>query len=200
MATHISGHFAAVNSKGLEMAGYDANTENPEGGIIRRRAGSSEPNGVLEELAAIPIMMANLAPKSAEDQRYFVERGIELAMSFGYTTGQEGRAFAPTHTVLASHADNVGFPIDIVSYIDYSDTSPLRSDWYGSNYRGGYRVGGLKITLDGFAARAHRLADRALPVAAGWSGCRLRGLSGHPRRRHRPSGLSIRRTRAAGRC
>lgn len=149
IAIHISGHFAAVNSKGLELIGYAAETPNPVGGVIRRWPNSREPNGVLEELAAIPVMMANLAPRALEDQRYFMERGLELAMSFGYTTAQEGRAFLPVHQSLADYADAIGFPIDVVSYIDYSDTSPLRSDWYNTEYRGGYRVGGLKITLDG---------------------------------------------------
>lgn len=149
IATHISGHFAAVNSKGLELIGYDADTPDPEGGIIRRRAGSQEPNGVLEELAAIPVMMAAISPKTLENMHYFMGRGLEMAMSFGYTTAQEGRAFKATHDALAEYATSVGFPIDVVSYIDYSDTLPLESEWYDADYQGGYRVGGLKITLDG---------------------------------------------------
>ena len=36
MATHISGHFAAVNTLALKTIGYDATTPNPEGGVIRR--------------------------------------------------------------------------------------------------------------------------------------------------------------------
>ena len=149
MIVHISGHFASVNSKGLEMIGYTAETPDPEGGIIRRRPGSNEPNGVLEELAAIPAMIKNLSPKTTEDAEYFMQRGLELAMSFGYTTAQEGRAFAASHGGMAAYAEKFGFPIDVVSYIDYSDRSPLASDWYGPEYRNGYRVGGLKITLDG---------------------------------------------------
>lgn len=149
MATHISGHFAAVNSKGLEIIGYTAETPDPEGGIIRRRPGSQEPNGVLEELAAIPVMLKTLSPQTLEDQLYYMKQGLEAAMSFGYTTAQEGRAFANTHAAMVGYAETMGFPIDIVSYIDYSDTSPLESDWYGRDYRRGYRVGGLKVTLDG---------------------------------------------------
>ena len=62
MATHISGHFAAVNSLGLKMIGYDATTPNPEGGVIRREADGKTPNGVLEELAAMPHMVRALSP------------------------------------------------------------------------------------------------------------------------------------------
>ncbi len=57
MATHISGHFAAVNTLGLKLIGYDASTPNPEGGVIRREADGKTPNGVLEELAAMPHMV-----------------------------------------------------------------------------------------------------------------------------------------------
>ena len=149
IAIHISGHFSAVNSKGLELIGYDENTEDPPGGIIRRRVGSREPNGVLEELASIPVVMQVLSPKTPEDGRYFLEKGLEMAMSFGYTTAQEGRTFSAGHQGLAGYAEQFGFPIDVASYIDYSDTAPLESDWHSGTYRGGYRVGGIKITLDG---------------------------------------------------
>ncbi len=62
MATHISGHFAAVNTLGLKMIGYDASTPNPEGGVIRREADGKTPNGVLEELAAMPHMVTFSRP------------------------------------------------------------------------------------------------------------------------------------------
>ena len=48
---HQSGHLAVLNSKALEVAGISAASKNPEGGVIQRRDGSQEPNGVLEELA-----------------------------------------------------------------------------------------------------------------------------------------------------
>lgn len=161
MVTHISGHFIALNSKGLELIGYTADSPDPEGGVIRRRPGSMEPNGVLEELAAIPVMLSVLTPGTEEDFEYFTRRGMELAMSFGYTTAQEGRAFAKSHEQLANYAVTTGFPIDVVSYIDYSDTSPLDSEWHSPEYRGGYRVGGLKITLDG--SPQGRTAWRTVP-------------------------------------
>jgi len=149
IAVHISGHFIAVNSKGLELIGYSASTEDPDGGVIRRRAGSREPNGVLEELAAIPIMMQVLSPSTAEDATFFLEHGLELAMSYGYTTAQDGRTFSQTHELLASYANSNGLPIDVVSYIDYATPAALESAWRSPEYRNGYRVGGMKVTLDG---------------------------------------------------
>ena len=149
MAVHISGHFSAVNSKALELIGYNETTEDPPGGVIRRRPSSNEPNGVLEELASIPAVIENLSPKTTEDAAYFMQMGVELAMSYGYTTAQEGRAFSATHAGLADYAEQVGFPIDVVSYVDYSDTSALQSAWHARDYQRGYRVAGVKLTLDG---------------------------------------------------
>ena len=45
-------------------AGQDLGDERV--GNIRRREGSDEPNGVLEELAAIPVFIAELTPTDPE--------------------------------------------------------------------------------------------------------------------------------------
>ena len=55
MAWHVSGHLMACNSMCLELAGYTPDMENPAGGVIRRVAGSNEPDGVLEESAVYRI-------------------------------------------------------------------------------------------------------------------------------------------------
>lgn len=150
MIIHISGHFASVNSKALEILNINSNTIDPEGGIIRRVQNSNEPNGVLEELAAIPYMPMVLAPKSEEAMLTFLNSGQEMAMSYGYTTAQEGRAMPNTHAFLEEVAKQELLKIDIVSYIDYSIAdSLLRTEWYSPSYTNNYRIGGMKITLDG---------------------------------------------------
>ena len=149
VAGHISGHFSAVNSAGLELFGYTAETPDPAGGLIRRRPGSREPNGVLEELASIPKVLGVLSPRTPEDALYGFDRGLEMAKSFGYTTAQEGRAFASTHQGLVAGAEAGVFDIDVVSYVDYADREVIDGPWHTEDYRNGYRVGGLKITLDG---------------------------------------------------
>ena len=149
MAVHISGHFSAVNSVGLGRIGYTADTPDPEGGVIRRREGSQEPNGVLEELAAMPHTIAALAPGAPEDAVYFVQKGLELAKSYGYTTAHEGRAFRHNHEAMVGLAQAGVFDIDVVSYIDYTAKDVLDGEWHSRTYHDRYRAGGLKITLDG---------------------------------------------------
>jgi predicted amidohydrolase YtcJ len=51
LVLHQSFHLGAVNSKALEVLGVTAATADPNGGVYRRRPGSREPDGVLEERA-----------------------------------------------------------------------------------------------------------------------------------------------------
>jgi predicted amidohydrolase YtcJ len=150
MIVHISGHFCVVNSKGLELLKLTADSPDPEGGIIRRKPGTKEPNGVLEELAAIPFMPMVLGPKSEEAIKTFLTAGQNMALSYGYTTVQEGRAMPSSHLFLEYAANTNFLKLDVVSYIDYSVAdSLLQTDWYSSSYKNHYRIGGVKLTLDG---------------------------------------------------
>ncbi|MDT0557423.1 amidohydrolase [Ichthyenterobacterium sp. W332] len=147
--THISGHFAVVNSKGLEKLGIDKNSKDPEGGLIRRENKSTEPNGVLEELAAIPYILQAIAPKSEEALVRFFEAGQEMALSYGYTTAQEGRAMQ-NHEMLVAMAEKDKYKIDVISYIDYAFVDKyMDSKWNSRTYTNRYRIGGMKVTLDG---------------------------------------------------
>jgi predicted amidohydrolase YtcJ len=160
MATHISGHFAAVNTLGLKMIGYDASMPNPDGGVIRREADGKTPNGVLEELAAIPHMVRFLTPATQEGKDVFLKRGMEMAKSYGYTTANEGRMFGSMHDVMAD-ADRRGLvDIDFIGWMDYTGRSALDTG-FSTTYSNHYRLGGLKVTLDG--SPQGRTAWRTVP-------------------------------------
>jgi predicted amidohydrolase YtcJ len=148
MIIHISGHFAVVNSKGLELLNINSTTKNPEGGIIRRETGN-EPNGVLEELAAIPYMLKILNPITKEAADHFFEAGQDMALSFGYTTAQEGRTME-NHEMLVNASEVGKLKLDVVSYVDYLFVDKyMNSKWNSKSYDNHYRIGGMKLTLDG---------------------------------------------------
>jgi len=176
IAVHISGHFSALNSVGLAKVGYTATTPDPEGGIIRRRDGSREPNGVLEELASFPAMIAAISPRTPEDIDYFTRKGLELAKRHGYTTAIEGRAFAAQHAAMLDAAKRGLFDIDVISYIDYTDRSLIPSPVVAT-YENHYRIGGLKITLDG--SPQGRTAWRTIPYLVPPDG-QQPGYKGYP--------------------
>ncbi len=177
IAVHISGHFSAVNSAGLKKIGYTADTPNPKGGVIRRLPNSREPNGVLEELASFPYMIPAINPAKPEDKDYFVQKGLELAKSFGYTTVNEGRALAFQHVDLVSFSRRGLLDIDVISYIDYTDRKSITPDFFGREYKGHYRIGGMKITLDG--SPQGRTAWRTLPYLLPPDG-QVEGYQGYP--------------------
>lgn len=161
IAVHISGHFSAMNSAGLRKIGYTAESKNPPGGVIRRRPGTTEPNGVLEELASIPHMIPAINAVKPEDKDYFLKRGLELAKSYGYTTANEGRCMEFQHVDLMSASRRGLLDIDVLSYIDYTARQVLEQSFSKSDYAGHYRVAGMKITLDG--SPQGRTAWRTIP-------------------------------------
>lgn len=160
VASHISGHFSVVNTKGLEVLGITSSTKNPAGGVIRREKDGKTPNGVLEELASIPYLIRILTPPSVELADYYLDKGQELAASYGYTTAQEGRAMG-NHEQMASYAERGKFYLDVNSYIDYSKSEYMSSKWYSRDYQHRYRIAGLKLTLDG--SPQGRTAWRTIP-------------------------------------
>ena len=176
MIIHISGHFAAVNSKGLELLKINSASKNPEGGIIRREEGN-EPNGVLEELAAIPYILEILNPASKEAADRFFEAGQEMALSYGYTTAQEGRAME-NHEMLVNAAEAGKLKLDIVSYVDYLFVDKYMSTkWNSKTYDNHYRIGGMKLTLDG--SPQGRTAWRTQPYLIPPDGAK-EGYNGYP--------------------
>ena len=173
---HISGHFCSMNSKGLEVSKITAASKNPPGGVIRRMPGAQEPNGVLEELAAIPLFFNIISPTDPALADYYLDKGQEMAASFGYTTAQEGRAMT-NHEQLAAYAEKGKLKLDVVSYIDYTFTKYMRSKWNAKTYNNHYRIGGSKITLDG--SPQGRTAWRTIPYLLPPDG-QKKGYKGYP--------------------
>lgn len=90
---HVSGHLAVANSKGLEVAGLDRNSPDPDGGVLRREA-SGELSGVLEENAMHFIDNLIQSP-SLLDSLEITREANRRAVSQGVTTVQSGLTPAP---------------------------------------------------------------------------------------------------------
>ncbi len=147
---HQSGHLYSVNSKLLEMAGITADTEDPAGGVIRRRAGTREPDGVLEETAVFAILP--VFPDFGEDgARHMIRMGIDAYTRFGFTTATEGRAFPSDLEIYTAMADSGELGIDVIAFPDYwaAGEGLAENPWMSREYRGRFRIGGIKGNLDG---------------------------------------------------
>ncbi|TDG14174.1 amidohydrolase [Seongchinamella unica] len=89
VAVHVSAHMVVANSMALELAGISADSEDPVGGVIGRREGSREPNGLLEETARMDIMM-RLQDMSAVDLYQVIKSAVREYARVGVTTAQSG--------------------------------------------------------------------------------------------------------------
>jgi predicted amidohydrolase YtcJ len=143
---HQSGHLGVGNSKALEIAGVTAATKDPKGGVFRRRRGSQEPNGVCEEYAFFHLVSTLAARFDDDINDALVEEGVKLVASFGYTTAQEGRAMGPGLEAMKRVADSGKLTIDLVSYPDVLEVEDVKPSLHYTNH---YRVGGVKLTIDG---------------------------------------------------
>jgi predicted amidohydrolase YtcJ len=147
---HISNHLMTCNSKALELAGITAETKDPDGGKIQRKPGSSEPNGVLEELGLL-ILLSKIPAPSADRAMEMLTYGIAKYAEAGITTAQDG-ASTPGMLKLLEKANEAGkLPIDIVVYplykvADEAMVADIAQSW--RNF-GRYRIGGIKLAIDG---------------------------------------------------
>ena len=148
---HVSGHLAAVNSAALAAVGMDSDTANPPGGVIRRRPGSNEPNGVMEETAAMQFTMGQFGQVEPERYEALLRRALDYHTSFGITTVQDGGAILPDVAVMRAAAEREAFPVDVVAfvYVNALDDETVAGLAQDSAYTGGFRIGGVKFGLDG---------------------------------------------------
>ncbi|MEM1352721.1 MAG: amidohydrolase [Pseudomonadota bacterium] len=157
---HQSGHIGVANSPALEIAGYDASTANPAGGIIQRGENGA-PNGVLEEYAFFGALVPILSQLGPEAFAAFAVAGAELWASFGYTTGQDGRSSGASVDTLNAMANEGRIPIDVVAYPDVLEARAYISEHVSRTYGDTrVRVGGCKLTIDGSPQGFTALRDR----------------------------------------
>lgn len=159
-AVHQSGHLGVANSRALELAGVTADTPDPAGGVIRRRDGSMEPNGVLEENAANMVIAGLLGGLDEAANRAIFRAGTELITTFGYTTAQEGRSVPAVANLMQAVATEEGLDIDVVTYPDVLVDRDYIVENQSRSYTDRFRVGGAKLTIDGSPQGFTALRDR----------------------------------------
>lgn len=178
---HTSSHLAAANSKALEVAGITAATPDPVGGVFRRRPGSREPDGVMEENALIAAAGPLLGRLDEAAWLSMIRAGSEFYASFGYTTCQEGRAMGPVLGRLAEAANRGLLPVDIVAYPDILGAADqLGGALHQRGYRNRLRIGGAKISLDGSPQGKTAWLTRPYHVPPAGAAADYRGLQTAP--------------------
>ncbi|MFR1534028.1 MAG: amidohydrolase [Bilophila wadsworthia] len=86
---HISGHLALCNSKAFEAAGITDETLNPSGGVFRHD-GNGRLTGLVEEPAAMEMVLAASPQMTQEKWLGAVERATDDYVAKGVTTAHDG--------------------------------------------------------------------------------------------------------------
>jgi predicted amidohydrolase YtcJ len=150
LAVHQSSHLASMNHKALELSGYVKGVKDPPGGVIRRKPGTDEPNGVLEEMAFFIPLIKLMGQVDNKSNMALAKAGMESYIKYGFTTGQEGRATKDASEVWKALAKNGELKIDIVAYPDLQvEMDYMLKEGVQQTYTNHYRIGGIKLSLDG---------------------------------------------------
>lgn len=146
---HVSGHFVSCNTPCLAAAGINAQMPDPAGGIIRRLEGGQEPDGVLEE-SAMASLMAVFPNPDKEQRLQLIKAAQTYYSSFGITTVQDGAAQAEEIELMREAAAGQLLQLDVVAYPYAPYLGERLVEFPSSNdYNNHFRVGGIKLVLDG---------------------------------------------------
>ncbi|EUA92008.1 amidohydrolase family protein [Mycobacterium ulcerans str. Harvey] len=148
---HVSLHGAVLNSAAMQKFGISADTETPPGGVIVRKEGSTEPDGLIMETAFLPIF-ASLPKPTPEQEVQWSIAGQLLYAAVGITTAHEGLTHAADIALLRRAAAGGVDIIDVIAYpfiLELDEVLPENpADTFGT-YHNRLKLGGVKITLDG---------------------------------------------------
>jgi predicted amidohydrolase YtcJ len=177
VAIHQSGHMGVLNTKALELARVTAQTPNPPGGVIHREADGKTPAGLIDETAWFPVLFDQLLPViGTGNERYFLEQGQRAYLQFGFTTAQEGRASGDNLEAYADAAEGGLLNIDVIAYPDpFMVKDVFNIKGHGPEYRGRFRVGGIKVSLDGSAQGKTMWLTKPYKVPPAGQGADYRG-------------------------
>ena len=146
---HVSGHLLSCNSKCLELASVNENTPNPEGGVFRRKQGTTVPNGVMEETAMAAVYLI-LPQPDEQAQLYLLDRAQDYYAAHGITTVQDGAAQLKEVAFLRQAAADKRLKLDVAAYpiVSFLGNEDVPIE-HQAEYANGFRVAGIKLVLDG---------------------------------------------------
>ena len=169
---HSSGQYAVVNSYALRLAGIDRNTPNPYGGVIAKDPTSKEPTGVLFHYPAenlVARIAAGYGQRTNMELMDDVERGQDLCLAAGYTSGQDVIVSAPRHVWIyerMAEDDALKMRLYLMEYVESEESAnnllttvkPFKTEML--------TFGGWKLAVDGGpAAGTSLMYNTSLPAA-----------------------------------
>jgi predicted amidohydrolase YtcJ len=147
---HSSSHFGVANSKALELAGITDAVKDPKGGKFYRDD-KGHLTGVMEEGPAFTQVMMKITPVAPEVAMNAIRKTLMSKYAAeGMTTVQEcGGALPDFVKLLQAMAKQQMLPVDVIAYPNPDNTTLLADYNRSSHYHDRFRMGGLKVIMDG---------------------------------------------------
>jgi predicted amidohydrolase YtcJ len=147
---HSSSHFGVANSKALELADITDSVKDPKGGKFYRDE-KGHLTGVMEEGPAFTQVMMKITPVAPEVAMRAIRKTLMSKYAAeGMTTVQEcGGALPDFVKLLQAMAKQKMLPVDVIAYPNPDNTALLSDYNRTSRYDNHFRMGGLKVIMDG---------------------------------------------------
>ncbi|MCH8286400.1 amidohydrolase [candidate division KSB1 bacterium] len=148
--TRYDGHMSVANSLALQMAGVSSRTNDPPGGVIVRKPGSREPEGVLKD-AAQDIVQRIIPSQSKAEIKQAIEAGMEEARRVGVTSIQDMNLNPTAFTIYQELIENgtmtlrINGHIPLIQWKSLADLGIMKN----MNNKNWIKIGGLKEYVDG---------------------------------------------------
>jgi hypothetical protein len=151
-------HIAVLNSKGLELAGVDRNSQDPLGGRIGRDI-DGEPNGILFEAASRVGKQASVP--SVRELRAALKTGAKEFLRHGITSVHDAGSYGSQQLKILKELNKIGVVLPRVYMMAYSavDERELLDNFTEAGISTGFgdqflRIGPVKRITDGDATAA----------------------------------------------
>ena len=148
---HVSSHGAVLNSLAFKNFGYKDGMPTPVGGVIARKAGTQNLDGLVMETGYL-MAYAHLPIPDESNEMEAARAGQQLYAAAGITTAQEGATHLNQIEQLQRIAAKGGLTIDVVSFAFMTDLGKILAKNPPANfgtYNNRLKLGGCKIVSDG---------------------------------------------------
>ena len=161
VVSHRAGHVYYLNSKALEVGGFNAETPDPPGGRFGRDEEAGDLNGVVYERAIDPITHGHLPAVTPEIRRQGLRRICKMLSQAGLTSVHDAMVSSDELITYQEGRDSGDLTIRAYLLMFHNHFPALRDAGIRTGFGDEYlRLGGIKMVADGaIAARTAYLSE-----------------------------------------
>ena len=153
LVAHRAGHIFYMNSRALELAGFNRETVDPAGGRLGRDPSSGDLNGVVYERAIEPVRYELIPKDTPEVRRQGLNRICDMLTRVGLTSVHDARVIGDELDTYQEGRDSGELTLRVYALMHYLHFPALQDagvrTGLGDNR---LRLGGIKMVADGAIA------------------------------------------------